>query len=533
MKFKWLSLIILCFGQLLTMSDNQLVLISIQAFTKYLNATTPDIQNTQLYYPVIAGAFMIVAGLAGLYVGFINLFRLGTVLVAVSELMVYYAPNMEVVVAARILCGFAGGVLIPSVLGLIVAIYTEPKDRAVAFAAISSVIGLASIVAPVVLGNLSMLTGWRFPYMIIVFYAFSLLVASFFIKKVGQQRPQHKFDLGGAVLVIMSVVGFLVGLGQMIQWGVFFATSAAPFSIMGLSPAFVLTISALVLFAVFLKYEINFEGKGGVAIMPVSFFTKAIVVIGLLEIGLMFFIATGPLYLFIIFIQNGLGYNAAQTASFIAIYSVSVVLFSMLFPKLFLPRFNGRQLFFIANITGIVASLLFLFVLYPDKLNVPLTAIALVIMGLNSASLLIIGPMFVTQNISPREAQQSGGAQGSSRNVLQALGIACATIFLSFFLGMNFHSSVQKSDLSDTAKESLSTLERVDFYSDGRLLQVVEELNIQDEDVDKLTVLNAEVRTKSLKQAIFACVVAISLIFLLIGKVPATMLVGTGNKKEK
>lgn len=533
MKFKWLSLIILCLGQLLTMSDNQLVLISIQAFTKHLGASTSDIQNTQLYYPLIAGAFMIVAGLAGVYIGFLKLFRLGVVLVAIAELMVYYSTNVSIVVYARVLCGFAGGILVPSVLGLIVAIYTDPKDRAVAFAAISSVIGLASIVAPVVLGNLSVLTGWRFPYMVIAFYGLFLLFASFFLKKVEQQRPQTKFDFVGAVLVIASIVLFLIGLGQMTQWGVFFASSVAPFSILGLSPALVFAIFALILFAIFLKYEAAFEAKGGVAIMPVSFFKKAIVMIGLLEIGLMFFIATGPLYLFIIFIQNGLGYNAAQTATFIAVYSVAVVLSSMFIPKILLPRFNGRQLFFIANGTGVFASLLFLFALHPDSLNVFLTIIGLIIMGLNSASLLIIGPMFVTQNISPREAQQSGGAQGSSRNVLQAVGVACATIFLSFFLGLNFQSAVKASDMSDSSKEALGSLERVDFYTNDRIVQVAEELNVQEEDVDKLVTLNQDVRVKALKQAIFVCALIISLVLLLAGKVPPTMLISAGNKKQK
>ncbi len=533
MKFKWLSLIILCLGQLLTMSDNQLVLISIQAFTKHLGATTVDIQNAQLYYPLIAGAFMIVAGLAGIYVGFIKLFRLGVVLVAIAEMLVYFSTNMTVVVLARILCGFAGGVLVPSVLGLIVAIYKDPKDRAVAFAAIGSVIGLASIVAPVVLGNLSVITGWRFPYMVIAIYGLSLLGLSFLLQKSEQQRPETKFDFVGAVLVVISIVCFLVGLGQMTQWGVFLATSFAPFSIIGISPAFLLVLFALALFTIFLKYEMNFEAKGGVALMPISFFTKAIVAIGLLEIGMVFFIATGPLYLFVIYIQNGLGYNAAQTASFISVFSISIVTSSIFIPKLLLPRVTGRQLFFLANGSGVLAAILFMFAIYVDDLNVPITLLALIVFGINNATLLVIGPMFVTQNITEREAQQSGGAQGSSRNVLQAMGIAMATIILSFFLGLNFHSAVNSSDMSDSAKESLSSLERVDFFPDARIASLAESLNIQGEDVDKLVTVNSYVRLKSLKQSLFVCAIVIALTLLLAFKVPATLLVGAGNKKQK
>lgn len=136
-------------AQIGTATDNVLLGISIA-----------EVQLANVIYTACAGSLIITGGMLGIKIGWKNNFRLGALLCMVGELAVASAPNIFILTwVGYVLVGVSGSLLIPNVLGIFPGIY-KGKDRAVAFGAIGTAIGLANLI-PLVLGYIIDALGGR------------------------------------------------------------------------------------------------------------------------------------------------------------------------------------------------------------------------------------------------------------------------------------------------------------------------------------------------------------------------------------
>ncbi|MEF1207169.1 MFS transporter, partial [Photobacterium damselae] len=149
---KWLTLLVLCAAQIGTSGDNSTVGVSASSLTKLFGASMDQLQMANATYSLIAGALMIAGGLMGLILGWRKSFRIGLVLLCVSEVVAAFSPNIQVFIyGARVLTGAGASLTIPAVLGLIAGNY-QGKDQAIAFSALAAASGIAAAAMPVVFG---------------------------------------------------------------------------------------------------------------------------------------------------------------------------------------------------------------------------------------------------------------------------------------------------------------------------------------------------------------------------------------------
>src|SRR3546814_2814824 len=82
---------------------------------------------------------------------------------------------------------------------------------------------------------------WRYSFALVAALAVVNLVLSFRVKPV----PPHKdstIDWAGAALAAVAVILRSFGFSGLNSWGVILATDAAPFSVIGVSPAAILIV---------------------------------------------------------------------------------------------------------------------------------------------------------------------------------------------------------------------------------------------------------------------------------------------------
>ncbi len=203
-------------GSGLAMLDATVVNIALPRIGADLGAEFSGLQWTVNGYTLTLAALILLGGSLGDRFGRRRVFVIGTVWFAVASLLCGLAPNVETLVAARMLQGVGGALLTPGSLALIQASFRQ-SDRARAIGAWSGLGGVAGALGPFVGGTLVEVS-WRLVFLInLPFAALVVVVAQRHVPESYDREMDPRLDVAGAVLGALGLAGTtyaLVGLGE-------------------------------------------------------------------------------------------------------------------------------------------------------------------------------------------------------------------------------------------------------------------------------------------------------------------------------
>ncbi|MFD4711480.1 MFS transporter [Streptomyces sp. NPDC056637] len=152
-RSRWPALGVLATGMLMTVLDGSIVTVAMPAIQSDLGFTPAGLSWVVNAYLIAFGSLLLLAGRLGDLVGRKRLFLVGTAVFTVASLLAGAATSPAVLIAARFLQG-AGSALASAVsLGILVTLFTEPRERARAIA-VFSFTGAAGASIGQVLGGL-------------------------------------------------------------------------------------------------------------------------------------------------------------------------------------------------------------------------------------------------------------------------------------------------------------------------------------------------------------------------------------------
>ncbi len=170
-------------------------------------------------YLLTLSAFLIPAGALGDLYGRRRIFAIGLAGFGLTSLLCGVAPNMEALVAARIVQGVAGALLVPGSLALLRANFEgEAQGRAIGLWAASS--AATTLLGPLVGGVLVDTVSWRLAFII------NLPVTALALYAVLRHAPESSsgakggLDWIGSILAGIAVGGLSFGViyGQQREW---------------------------------------------------------------------------------------------------------------------------------------------------------------------------------------------------------------------------------------------------------------------------------------------------------------------------
>jgi MFS family permease len=191
--------------------DGSIVNIALPAIDRELGGGVVTQQWVVDGYLLTLSAFILLAGALSDRFGRLRVLRIALVAFAATSLLCAVAPTAGVLVAARILQGVAGALLVPGSLGLIIAVFEGPAQAR----AIGSWTGWTSVsmlFGPVVGGLLVDQTGWRSVFLI------GLLPAAASMLLLGRDRDEPRegvparIDVASACLTALGLGALTVGL---------------------------------------------------------------------------------------------------------------------------------------------------------------------------------------------------------------------------------------------------------------------------------------------------------------------------------
>src|SRR6478609_9229484 len=191
--------------------DGTVVNVALPSMGEDLGASLADLQWTVNGYTLSIAALILIGGSLGDRFGRKRIFVLGVIWFALASMLCAVAPNVEVLILARVLQGVGGALLTPGSLAILQASF-HPEDRARAIGAWSGLTGVASAIGPLVGGWLVETASWRWVFLINLPLAAAVLVVARHVPESRDETASHHFDVAGAVLGAVSLAALTFAL---------------------------------------------------------------------------------------------------------------------------------------------------------------------------------------------------------------------------------------------------------------------------------------------------------------------------------
>ena len=171
-------------------------------------------------YLLSLSALLILAGGLADYYGRKKLFVIGMAGFGITSVLCGLAPNLELLVLARVLQGAAGAILVPGSLAIISACF-EGEEEGRAFGVWAGASAATTIFGPALGGFLVSSISWRAVFLINVpFVLFGLWATVVHVPESKDESAHGRFHWSGAIAVAIAVGGLTFGAirGEATDW---------------------------------------------------------------------------------------------------------------------------------------------------------------------------------------------------------------------------------------------------------------------------------------------------------------------------
>ncbi|MFM9612225.1 MFS transporter [Streptomyces niveiscabiei] len=227
-----LVLAICCMSLLIVSLDNTVLNVALPSMQRDLDASTSGLQWTIDAYTLVLASLLMLAGSTADRIGRRKVFMTGLVVFTVGSVLCSLAPNLELLVVARMVQAVGGSMLNPVAMSIITNTFTDARERARAIGVWGAVVGISMAAGPLVGGLLVESVGWRAIFWLnLPVGVAALLLTLRFVPESRAERPRRP-DPVGQVLVI-ALFGSLTC--AIIEAPVSGAGVSAPFAVLAVA----------------------------------------------------------------------------------------------------------------------------------------------------------------------------------------------------------------------------------------------------------------------------------------------------------
>jgi len=316
---RWAIMPVLAMGVALIIVDSTIVNVALPRIVPALHMNLAGAEWINSAYSLVFAALLVAVGAIADRVGRRRMFMIGVVVFACASLFAGGATSGSMMIAARMLQGVGGAMILPTSLSLVNANF-RGRERPIAFGIWGSVIAGAAALGPLLGGYLTTYWSWRAIFLLNLPVSLAILVFAYLL--VPESRDEEAIglkDTPGVVLVSFGFASLVFGLieGQRYGWwGVktTFSVGSWDWPLPG-SPVPWAFGLAVILLGAFVWRLFYLTTRGRPALIDLTLFAVrsfrygglTILIVSLGEFGLVFVI---PLFL-----QNVLGLSPLQTGA--------------------------------------------------------------------------------------------------------------------------------------------------------------------------------------------------------------------------
>ena len=492
----WVPMIAIAFGQALMSFNVASLPVALSGMVNSFNVPPTTVATGIVMYSLAVAGFVMLGAKLNQRFGAVVIFRTVVILFGGAQVLMTFSPTANLMLTAQLLSGLAGAALVPSLVALIANEY-HGEQQAAALGALGSARAGAGVLAFVIGGVLGTYIGWRPAFGILIVVSALVFLLSFKLKPA-KGRPEVQIDLFGVLLTAAAIILISFGFNNLNRWGLGLARPAAPFDLLGMSPAPFMIVVGIVLLQAFIVWTRRRTASGKTPLLALEVVGSAseraavyaMFAVVALEGALNFSV---PLYIQII-----QGRSPIETAIAMMPFNLTVFFTAMLIIKLYqklTPRQIGRSGFVLCTV-----ALLWLAWVVRNDWGAPVVMIGLILFGIGQGSLVTL--LFnVLVTASPKElAGDVGSLRGTTNNLAAAVGTAVSGALLVGLLSAFILASLtQHPELKTELQTQIDLDNNITFVSNERLKTALERTSIPPEKIKEAVRINEEARLRALK----------------------------------
>ena len=338
---KAIILVSCCLSLLIVSMDATIVNVAIPSIRDDLGASASQIQWVIDVYTLVLASLLMLSGATGDRFGRRRTFQIGLTVFAAASLLCSLAPNIEMLIAARLLQAIGGSMMNPVAMSIITQVFRGRVERARAIGIWGGVVGISMALGPIVGGALIQYVDWRAVFWInLPICAVAILLTAIFVPESKSATMRDVDPIGQA-------------LGMAFLFGVVFVLIEGPG--MGWSSPVTIVVAAIAAcaFVAFLRYESRRHDP----FIDLRFF-RSIPFASATMIAICAFASWGAfLFMMSLYLQGYRGFSALHTGLIYLPVAVGALIFSPLSGRL-VGRFGSRPSLIISGTLITAAALM-------------------------------------------------------------------------------------------------------------------------------------------------------------------------------
>jgi EmrB/QacA subfamily drug resistance transporter len=440
---KRLTLAACILGSGIALLDSTVVNVALPSIQRDLGGGLAAQQWVANAYLLTLGSLILIGGSLGDLFGERRIFAIGVGGFGAASVLCALSPSISFLIAARALQGVAGALLVPSALAVIVGVFTE-SERSSAIGSWTAWSGIATVVGPLVGGELLNTVSWRWIFFINVpFVLVCVALILIAVPSVRRDAATRRLDLPGAVLCALGLAGPVYALIEQPRLG------------WGSAGVLVPLLAGLALLALFLARERRTRDP----MLPLGLFARRNFSVGNVETFAMYGGLAVLFFFLTLFMQQVGGYTPLQSG--LATLPVTVVMFALSRRFGMLADRYGPRFFMGAGPLIAAAGLLLLerADASVDYLEVLLPALLVFSLGLS----MTVAPL--TAAVLAGADSSDAGIASAVNNALARVAGLLATAALGVVVSASFSSALDRhlasASLSPAGQATVAQAQRL------------------------------------------------------------------------
>ncbi|MFN8112785.1 MAG: MFS transporter [Solirubrobacterales bacterium] len=436
---RWLALAVLCLSLLAIVIDNTIVNVALPTLARDLDADLSELQWVVDAYTLVFAGLLLLAGALGDRYGRRRMLLTGLAVFGAASAFAAYAGSADALIAGRAVMGAGAALIMPATLSLLVNVFADPRERAMAIGVWAATAGLGVALGPVVGGVLLDHYSWGAIFLVNVPLTVLALVAGRRLVPESRDPVTRPLDWTGAGL---SGAGLLA-----LVWGVIEAPSE------GWTSAPVLAAGAVA--AAALTAFVVRQRRVAAPLLDVRLFRNPRFTAASSTIAILFFALFGFLFLSTQLLQFVLGYSPSAAGVRVLPYAGAMIVFAPLSAR-FVARLGTKRV----ATAGMV--------LFAAGLAVAATvtagsgygrlALGLLLMGIGMGLAGAPATESIMGALPPERANIGSAVNDTTRELGGALGVAIVGSIMSSLYASGLADRLPEgtpASVADAARESL------------------------------------------------------------------------------
>ncbi|MFJ4105766.1 MFS transporter [Amycolatopsis japonica] len=427
---RWKALAVSLAAGFMGLLDVSIVNTALPSIQKDLGASSGGIQWVVSGYALAFGLVLVSGGRLGDALGRRRMFLFALAAFVLTSAFAGAAPNETTLIIARLLQGFASGMMTPQNSGMIQDLF-RGAERGRAFGMFGATVGISTAVGPVLGGVILAVfgdpEGWRWVFYVNVpigILAFALALRWLPKAEAPARSLRGEIDFVGIMLLGVAVLGVLLPLIESEQGG--------------LGGLWWLFVVAVVFGFAFVRWERSMVRRGRPPLLDTRLFTSTPGYASGAAVGALYFSGfTGMWLVFAIFFQQGLGYTPLQSGLAVTSFALGSAVSAAIAGRL-VSRW-GRKLT-VAGLVMVIAGMVTVAVLAgqdPGAAAGWWFALPLLVAGVGGGMVISPNTTLTLECVPTSMAGVAGGALQTGQRIGTAIGTVVLASVFHAVLGAN------------------------------------------------------------------------------------------------